>query len=85
MSKQFVEAYRKRFWNGTAPDALAMRWPRCGYDSAIVLIDAIKRAGTTEGAEGPRRARRDEGFRRRHRHHHHQRQRDATKPPSSFK
>jgi len=44
MSKQFVENYRKR-WNGKSPDALAA----CAYDSAIVLVDAIKRAGTTEG------------------------------------
>lgn len=44
MSRQFVENYRKR-WNGKNPDALAA----CGYDSALVLIDAIKRAGTTEG------------------------------------
>lgn len=44
MSKQFVENYRKR-WNGKSPDALAA----CGYDSALVLADAIKRAGTTEG------------------------------------
>ena len=46
MSKQFVENYRKR-WNGKNPDALAA----CGYDSALVLVDAIKRAGTTEGAK----------------------------------
>ena len=44
MSKQFVENYRKR-WNGKNPDALAA----CAYDSAIVLVDAIKRAGTTDG------------------------------------
>jgi len=44
MSKHFVENYRKR-WGGKSPDALAA----CGYDSAIVLIDAIKRAGSTEG------------------------------------
>lgn len=43
-SKRFVENYRKR-WNGKNPDALAA----CGYDSAIVLADAIKRAGTTDG------------------------------------
>jgi branched-chain amino acid transport system substrate-binding protein len=43
LSKQFVENYRKR-WNGKNPDALAA----CGYDSALVLVDAIKRAGTTE-------------------------------------
>ena len=43
-SKKFVENYRKR-WNGKTPDALAA----CGYDSAIVLADAMKRAGSTEG------------------------------------
>jgi branched-chain amino acid transport system substrate-binding protein len=43
LSKQFVENYRKR-WNGKNPDALAA----CGYDSALVLVDAIKRAGTTD-------------------------------------
>ena len=43
-SKAFVENYKKRF-NGKTPDALAA----CGYDSALVLADAIKRAGSTEG------------------------------------
>jgi branched-chain amino acid transport system substrate-binding protein len=43
-SKQFVESYRKRF-NGKTPDALAAM----GYDSALVLADAIRRAGATEG------------------------------------
>jgi branched-chain amino acid transport system substrate-binding protein len=43
-SKKFVENYKKR-WNGKNPDALAA----CGYDSAIVLVDAMKRAGSTEG------------------------------------
>ncbi len=42
-SKVFVENYKKRF--GKAPDALAA----CGYDSALVLIDAIKRANSTDG------------------------------------
>lgn len=42
-SKQFVENYKKR-WNGKLPDALAA----CGYDSALVLADAIKRAGTVD-------------------------------------
>jgi branched-chain amino acid transport system substrate-binding protein len=42
--KAFVEAYKKRF-NGKLPDAMAA----LGYDSALVLFDAIKRAGTTEG------------------------------------
>jgi len=48
-SKAFVEAYKKRFKNsdGTpkAPDAMAA----LGYDSAMILADAIKRAGTTDG------------------------------------
>jgi branched-chain amino acid transport system substrate-binding protein len=39
----FVEAYKKRF-NGKIPDAMAV----LGYDSAMVLVDAIKRANTTE-------------------------------------
>jgi len=40
----FVEAYKKRF-NGKTPDAMAV----LGYDSALVLADAMKRAGTTDG------------------------------------
>lgn len=44
VSRKFVADYRKR-WNGKTPDALAA----CGYDSALVLADAIKRAGTTDG------------------------------------
>jgi len=43
-SKQFVANYKKR-WNGKTPDALAA----CGYDSAIVLADAMKRAGSADG------------------------------------
>ncbi len=43
-SKAFVENYKKRY-NGKTPDALAA----CGYDSALVLGAAIKRAGSTEG------------------------------------
>jgi branched-chain amino acid transport system substrate-binding protein len=42
--RAFVEAYKKRF-NGKLPDAMAA----LGYDSALVLFDAIKRAGSTEG------------------------------------
>lgn len=42
-SKKFVENFGKR-WQGQTPDALAA----CGYDSAIVLADAIKRAGSTD-------------------------------------
>jgi branched-chain amino acid transport system substrate-binding protein len=44
VSRKFVADYRKR-WNGKTPDALAA----CGFDSALVLADAIKRAGSTEG------------------------------------
>ncbi len=44
LSKKFVENYQKR-WNGKMPDALAA----CGYDSAIVLADAMKRAGGVDG------------------------------------
>jgi len=40
----FVEHFRQR-WNGETPDAMAA----LGYDSACVLADAIRRAGTTEG------------------------------------
>jgi branched-chain amino acid transport system substrate-binding protein len=40
----FVEAYKKRF-NGKVPDAMAV----LGYDSAMLLADSMKRAGTTEG------------------------------------
>jgi branched-chain amino acid transport system substrate-binding protein len=48
-SRRFVEAYKKRWKDSQGkpktPDALAA----CGYDSAIVLVDAMKRAGTTDG------------------------------------
>lgn len=47
--RKFVETYKKRFKNTDgspkAPDAMAM----LGYDSAMILADAMKRAGTTEG------------------------------------
>jgi branched-chain amino acid transport system substrate-binding protein len=43
VSKKFVENFGKR-WNGQVPDALAA----CGYDSALVLVDAMKRAGSTD-------------------------------------
>jgi branched-chain amino acid transport system substrate-binding protein len=43
LSTKFVEDYKKR-WNGKTPDALAA----CGYDSALVLADAMKRAGSTD-------------------------------------
>ncbi len=43
-----VQAFVKKFqakFNGETPDAMAA----LGYDSAMVLADAIKRAGTTDG------------------------------------
>ena len=43
-SKHFVSDYKKRF-DGKSPDAMAA----LGYDSAMVLADAIKRAGSTGG------------------------------------
>ena len=43
-SKKFVASYKKRYGDKT-PDALAA----CGYDSAAVLADAIKRANSTDG------------------------------------
>jgi branched-chain amino acid transport system substrate-binding protein len=42
--RRFVSNYRAR-WGGETPDAFAA----LGYDSAGVLVDAIRRAGTTEG------------------------------------
>jgi len=41
--RDFVQKYQERF--GAKPDSLAA----LGYDSARVLADAIKRAGTTDG------------------------------------
>ena len=44
--QDFVAKFKAR-WNGETPDAMAA----LGYDSAMMLADAIKRAGTTEGAK----------------------------------
>jgi branched-chain amino acid transport system substrate-binding protein len=41
--QEFVKKYRAR-WNGETPDAMSA----LGYDSAMVLADAVKRAGTVE-------------------------------------
>ncbi len=41
---EFVRRYRER-WNGETPGAFAA----LGYDSVYVLVDAIRRAGTTDG------------------------------------
>ena len=46
LSKKFVANYQKRF-EGKLPDAMAA----LGYDSAMILADAMKRAGTTDGAK----------------------------------
>lgn len=42
----FVSKFKAKF-NGETPDAMAA----LGYDSVYTLVDAIKRAGTTEGAK----------------------------------
>jgi len=42
--QEFVKKFKAR-WNDETPDAFGA----LGYDSAYVLADAIKRAGTTEG------------------------------------
>lgn len=44
MVATFVNKFKAR-WNGEVPDAMAA----LGYDSALVLADAIKRAGGTDG------------------------------------
>jgi len=41
----FVKNYKAKY--GEAPDAMAA----LGYDSALVLVDAMKRAGSTDGAK----------------------------------
>jgi len=42
----FVKNYKAKY-NGATPDAMAA----LGYDSAMILADAIKRAGTTDSAK----------------------------------
>ena len=42
----FVKKFRAKYNNETPDDMAAL-----GYDSAIILVEAIKRAGTTEGAK----------------------------------
>jgi branched-chain amino acid transport system substrate-binding protein len=44
LAQKFVAAYKAKY-NGKVPDAMAA----LGYDSVLVLVDAIKRAGTTDG------------------------------------
>jgi branched-chain amino acid transport system substrate-binding protein len=44
--QDFVKRYREKN-NGQTPDAMAA----LGYDSVMVLVDAMKRTGTTEPAK----------------------------------
>lgn len=44
-ARAFVKHYTEKY--GAAPDSMAA----LGYDSAMILADAIKRAGSTEGAK----------------------------------
>ena len=44
--QNFVKAFQAKY-NGETPDAMAA----LGYDSALVLADALKRAGTTDAAK----------------------------------
>ena len=43
--KNFVDKFRAKY--GETPDSMAA----LGYDSAMILADAMKRAGTTDGAK----------------------------------
>jgi branched-chain amino acid transport system substrate-binding protein len=43
-SKRFVATYEKRY-DGKVPDAMAA----LGYDSVMILADAMKRAGSSDG------------------------------------
>lgn len=45
--QEFVAAYKERWGSGFAPDSNAS----LGYDSVLVLVDAIKRAGSTDRAK----------------------------------
>jgi branched-chain amino acid transport system substrate-binding protein len=44
--KAFVDAFKAKY-NGEVPDAMAI----LGYDAMKVMVDAIKRAGSTDGAK----------------------------------
>ena len=50
-SKQFVAAYQQRWKNGEGTPKLPDAMAALGYDSAMILADAIKRAGSTEGSK----------------------------------
>ncbi len=61
LAQKFVTAFRAKF--GETPDAMAA----LGYDSALVLADAIKRAGVTDGPKIRDALAATKGFCRRHR------------------
>jgi branched-chain amino acid transport system substrate-binding protein len=48
-SKAFVEAYKKRWKNSDGTPKLPDAMAALGYDSAMILADAIKRAASTDG------------------------------------
>jgi branched-chain amino acid transport system substrate-binding protein len=48
-SKNFVAAYQKRWKNSDGSPKLPDAMAALGYDSAMILADAMKRAGTTDG------------------------------------
>ena len=48
-SKQFVAAYQKRWKNGDGSPKLPDAMAALGYDSAMILADAMRRASSTEG------------------------------------
>ena len=48
-SKNFVAAYQKRWKNSDGSPKLPDAMAALGYDSAMILVDAMKRAGTTDG------------------------------------
>ena len=67
--QKFRRSNYKKAFNGETPDAMAA----LGYDSAMVLADAIKRAGTTDGPKVRDALAATKEFRRRHRQNHHRR------------
>jgi branched-chain amino acid transport system substrate-binding protein len=44
--QNFIKSFRAR-WNGETPDSIAA----LGYDAALLLFDALKRAGSTDSAK----------------------------------
>ena len=71
--QHFVKEFKAKY--NETPDAMAA----LGYDSAMILADAMKTRRHDRRRENPRRAGGDEKFSRRHRQHHDGR-RTATPP-----